>query len=118
MKSVSPASGGTVEITTTLRPTVPAGIDLCPFVEELWHGENGSEAFKGLPYLASGSSTKIEDDQGGTMYKWEPAFVEVVAIAGDKDPAKAQGLGGLVLIWMPPPSSVLHSQNVRLKSPP
>jgi hypothetical protein len=90
LKSISHARSGTVKMTSIARPTIPAGIDLCPFVEELWHGENADEAFKGLPYLASALSTKIEDHQAGTVYKREPAFVEVVAIAGDKDPAKAQ----------------------------
>jgi hypothetical protein len=51
------------------------------------------------------------------MYKWETAVVQVVSIASDKDPAKAQGLRDMVLIWMTSPTIVLHGQNVRLKAP-
>ncbi|SRR6266403_6061171 len=102
-------------MTSILRPTVAPGIDLRPFVEELRRRENVSEAFKRSPYLASGPLTKIADHQGGTVYQWETVFVEVVSIARDKDPAKAKGLRGMILIWMPASSNVPHAQNVRLK---
>ena len=58
------------------------------------------------------------------MYEWETAFVEIVAIAGDKNPAKAQCLRGMVLVWslrrmilvwMPSSPSLLHSENIRLE---
>jgi hypothetical protein len=70
-----------VEMTCILRPTVPSSIDLFPFVEELWRAENGSEAFKGVPYLALSPLTKIADNYDRTVYKWETALVEIVAIA-------------------------------------
>ncbi|HEY4780279.1 MAG TPA: hypothetical protein VIH54_00580 [Chthoniobacterales bacterium] len=104
-------------MTSILRPTVALGIDLRPFVEKLRHREDASEAFKRSPYLASGPLTKIADHQGGTVYKRETVVVEVVSIAGDKDPAKAKGLSGMILIWMSPSSNLPHGQYVRLKLP-
>src|SRR4030081_2345885 len=101
-------------MTSTLRPTVALGIDLRPFVEKLRHREDASEAFKRSPYLTIGPLIKIADHQGGTVYKRKTVFVEVVAIAGDKDPPKAQGFRGMVLVRMPPPTIGLHGQNIRL----
>jgi len=59
LKSVSSSRGSSVEMASILRPGVARIINLPRFVKELRHTEDRSEAFKGVPYLASGSSTKI-----------------------------------------------------------
>ena len=46
------------------------------------------------------------------MYKWMLALVEVISIAGDENPVKAERLYGMVLVWMPFSSVVSHSQYV------
>jgi len=90
MKSISRSRGGTVEITSILRPTVTLSIDLRPFVEDLRRRKNASKASKCPPYLVSGPATKIEDHYSGTVNKRETAFVEVVLIATDLRPSERQ----------------------------
>src|SRR5271166_5785118 len=116
VKSVFGARGGSVGMASILCPAVTLSIDLPPFVEELRYTENRSHASEGIPYLGNAASAKIADHQGRAMYKWETAVVQVVSIASDKDPAKAQGLRDMVLIWMTSPTIVLHG--VPLSSEP
>ncbi len=81
-----------------LDPAISRCVNLDPLVIELRRAKRPTEAIKRVHDFRRRATSKIKNDECGTVNQWEPTIVEVIVVTCDKDSPEPQSFRSMILI--------------------